>query len=430
MRLWPSSRITRWTSSGGAPRRSATTRLRGTMTSATVTSPKPSARDAISLARGSTEPVFAASSTSCCSSSRDSRASVNVVRSPKNRRTRFETAVSEPHERPHHLRRARAAAARRRTSSDRGSAARATSARARRSRARGTRQRDRRSRTTAPCPSADAERAVRRLEAVLDPRAAERRGGRCRASSSRSARSRGTARAGRAALLTASARRSLRRMNSRRRVLRTREHGDLRAGEQAVRHEQPHHDQQLGAHRAAARGAYADMLRDVDAGSTAAGPAHRVHHARRREEAARRARPAVDASSGRASRRRSPTRRRRAIARENAEYIYGKRRLREIDRRVRFLTQAPRRAHVVTEPPSDPTRVFFGAWVDVEDEDGDDVDVPHRRRRRVRRRPRLDQHRLAGRARRCSASATATTSPCAGPKGDITYTIVGDPVHR
>jgi len=49
------------------------------MTSATVTSPKPSARDAISLARGSTEPVLAASSTSCWSSSRDSRASVNVV---------------------------------------------------------------------------------------------------------------------------------------------------------------------------------------------------------------------------------------------------------------------------------------------------------------------------------------------------------------
>ena len=63
------------------------------MTSATVTSPKPSARDAISLACGSTEPVFAASSTSCWSSSRDSRDSENVVRSPKNRRNKFEVAV-------------------------------------------------------------------------------------------------------------------------------------------------------------------------------------------------------------------------------------------------------------------------------------------------------------------------------------------------
>jgi hypothetical protein len=74
--------------------RIAATRVRGTMTSATVTSPNPSARDAISLARGSTEPVFAASSTSCWSSSFDNRASVNVVLSPKNRRNRLEDAVS------------------------------------------------------------------------------------------------------------------------------------------------------------------------------------------------------------------------------------------------------------------------------------------------------------------------------------------------
>src|SRR6476619_4955997 len=55
---------------------------------------------------------------------------------------------------------------------------------------------------------------------------------------------------------------------------------------------------------------------------------------------------------------------------ENAEYIYGKRRLREIDRRVRFLSKRLEAVTVVTEPPSDPKRVFFGAWVDVEDEDG------------------------------------------------------------
>lgn len=56
---------------------------------------------------------------------------------------------------------------------------------------------------------------------------------------------------------------------------------------------------------------------------------------------------------------------------ENAEYIYGKRRLREIDRRVRFLSKRLDDIHVVTEPPADRSRVFFGAWITVEDEDGD-----------------------------------------------------------
>lgn len=56
---------------------------------------------------------------------------------------------------------------------------------------------------------------------------------------------------------------------------------------------------------------------------------------------------------------------------ENAEYIYGKRRLREIDRRVRFLTKRLDDVTVVSEPPKDRSRVFFGAWATVEDEDGE-----------------------------------------------------------
>jgi transcription elongation factor GreB len=56
---------------------------------------------------------------------------------------------------------------------------------------------------------------------------------------------------------------------------------------------------------------------------------------------------------------------------ENAEYIYGKRRLREIDRRVRFLSKRLDEVTVVSETPTDPGRVFFGAYVTVEDEDGD-----------------------------------------------------------
>jgi len=56
---------------------------------------------------------------------------------------------------------------------------------------------------------------------------------------------------------------------------------------------------------------------------------------------------------------------------ENAEYIYGKRRLREIDRRVRFLGKRLDEVTIVHEPPDDPSRVFFSAYVTIEDEDGD-----------------------------------------------------------
>jgi transcription elongation factor GreB len=59
---------------------------------------------------------------------------------------------------------------------------------------------------------------------------------------------------------------------------------------------------------------------------------------------------------------------------ENAEYIYGKRQLREIDRRVRFLRQRLDGMVVVDQPPSDPSRVFFGAWVTLEDEDGQEIE--------------------------------------------------------
>jgi transcription elongation factor GreB len=55
---------------------------------------------------------------------------------------------------------------------------------------------------------------------------------------------------------------------------------------------------------------------------------------------------------------------------ENAEYIYGKRRLREIDRRIRYLVRLLEKLIVVSEVPDDRERVFFGAWVTVEDEAG------------------------------------------------------------
>jgi transcription elongation factor GreB len=59
---------------------------------------------------------------------------------------------------------------------------------------------------------------------------------------------------------------------------------------------------------------------------------------------------------------------------ENAEYIYGKRQLREIDRRVRFLRQRLDGMVVVGQPPSDPRRVFFGARVTLEDDAGAEVE--------------------------------------------------------
>jgi transcription elongation factor GreB len=60
---------------------------------------------------------------------------------------------------------------------------------------------------------------------------------------------------------------------------------------------------------------------------------------------------------------------------ENAEYIYGKRQLREIDRRVRFLRKRLEGIVVVDRPPDDPERIFFGAWVRLVDDEGAEREV-------------------------------------------------------
>lgn len=57
---------------------------------------------------------------------------------------------------------------------------------------------------------------------------------------------------------------------------------------------------------------------------------------------------------------------------ENAEYIYRKKELREIDRRVHYLQLRLPELKVVDAVPSDPTRVFFGAQVLVADASGDE----------------------------------------------------------
>ena len=55
---------------------------------------------------------------------------------------------------------------------------------------------------------------------------------------------------------------------------------------------------------------------------------------------------------------------------ENAEYIYGKKRLREIDRRVRYLSKRLDEITVVSSVPEDTSKIYFGAWVSLEDELG------------------------------------------------------------
>jgi transcription elongation factor GreB len=56
---------------------------------------------------------------------------------------------------------------------------------------------------------------------------------------------------------------------------------------------------------------------------------------------------------------------------ENAEYIYGKKRLREIDRRVHFLRKRLDELQVVIPTAAREGRIFFGAWVTLEGEAGD-----------------------------------------------------------
>ena len=57
---------------------------------------------------------------------------------------------------------------------------------------------------------------------------------------------------------------------------------------------------------------------------------------------------------------------------ENGDYIYGTRRLREIDSRVRFLNKRLDELQVVERAPDDTSRIFFGAWVTLEDAAGEE----------------------------------------------------------
>lgn len=59
---------------------------------------------------------------------------------------------------------------------------------------------------------------------------------------------------------------------------------------------------------------------------------------------------------------------------ENAEYIYRKKELREIDRRIRYLQKRIPDLKVVDLTPDDPSKIFFAAWVTLETEAGNEVE--------------------------------------------------------
>jgi transcription elongation factor GreB len=58
---------------------------------------------------------------------------------------------------------------------------------------------------------------------------------------------------------------------------------------------------------------------------------------------------------------------------ENAEYIYRKKQLREIDRRIRYLQKRLPELKIVNSAPADPGKIFFGATVTLEDDTGREV---------------------------------------------------------
>ncbi|MDR0235421.1 transcription elongation factor GreB [Acinetobacter sp.] len=56
---------------------------------------------------------------------------------------------------------------------------------------------------------------------------------------------------------------------------------------------------------------------------------------------------------------------------ENADYIYNKRKLREIDRRIRYLTKLFEVAHKVEYSSEQDGKAYFGAWVELENDEGE-----------------------------------------------------------
>jgi len=108
---------------------------------------------------------------------------------------------------------------------------------------------------------------------------------------------------------------------------------------------------------------------------------------------------------------------------ENAEYQYRKKQLREIDSRIHFLKDRLEDVVVVASAPADPSRVFFGAWVSLEDESARRLDY------RIVGPDEFDPQK--GYISMDSPMARALMKKCEGdevvvkrPKGDARYMIV------
>ena len=95
---------------------------------------------------------------------------------------------------------------------------------------------------------------------------------------------------------------------------------------------------------------------------------------------------------------------------ENAEYIYRKKQLAEIDRRVRYLSKRIPSLRVAQGRPGDGCRDLFRRMVQCRGCGRRGTPLPHRRSRRNARGEWLDQHRFAVRHEPHSASAWTTSS--------------------
>lgn len=60
---------------------------------------------------------------------------------------------------------------------------------------------------------------------------------------------------------------------------------------------------------------------------------------------------------------------------ENGDYIYGKRRLGEIDRRVRYLQKRIKHLQIINQKPANPEKIYFGAQIELEDPAGEILQV-------------------------------------------------------
>lgn len=108
---------------------------------------------------------------------------------------------------------------------------------------------------------------------------------------------------------------------------------------------------------------------------------------------------------------------------ENAEYIYGKKRLREIDRRIQFLRRTLDKLQIVHPRERSDGRVAFGAWVRLEDDEG--VEVEYRL---------VGAHEIDARAGRISVDSPvgrALLGKQEGddisvrlPRGSVSYTVL------